>query len=266
MGRNEGLMDARTLPTLLVPLMLAACSQDLRIEGQVIDIWSNPVEGATVVMEGESERPLTDSNGNFSLPATPGAHKIKAGRDGYIQDHVDIEVADGDDLPRPVFKLYPKPEEAGFYVVGSSSYQRLEPESVVQLGGAAFQPIRGIREVGDAVVEGSKLRVLFHTPLKMDQVMRLGVQLHSLEYVHEAEMSGGVEPTLVAVNLYKSVVDVETVVTPLRSRNDYLIESKADVTPGQYAFDTQGLLTPGHDEAFGQIPEPLRVAYPMQVR
>jgi hypothetical protein len=175
-------------------------------------------------------------------------------------------VVDGADPPvHPLLQLYKKPEQAGFYVIGTEDYQRLEPQPLVQLGND-LRTLRGLHEVGDIVVEGSKIRVLFHTPLKMDQVMRLGLQLHRLEYQRETQMVGSVEMQTIAVNLWTSAQLVDTQVEPLRSRNDYLIESKTDVEPGAYAFDTQGLLSGQDAESFKEIPEPLRVAYAMEVR
>jgi hypothetical protein len=247
-------------------LVLVACTAEPRIEGRVLDIWDNPVEGATVVMEGVPERPLTDSSGRFSLPAVTGPHKIKAGREGFIQEHQDVDLAEGAPPPKDVlFRLYPKPEEAGFYVIGNDAYVRVEPQAVLQFG-SDLQVIHGVHEVGETTIEGSKLRVLFHTPLKLDQVMRLGLQLHRLEYTREARMVGTIDMQDVAVNLWTAAEDVPTEVSPLRSKNDYLIESKDPVAPGAYAFDTQDLLDNKDAEAFKEIPEPLRVAYAMQLR
>jgi hypothetical protein len=257
-------MTAGSLVSLL--LSVVGCSTEPRIEGQVVDVWGNPIAGATIVLEGQSERPLSDDNGRFSLPMQFGTLRMKAGREGYIQEHIELESPEAGPPPKAVFELFPKPEEAGFYVVGTSEYHRLGPQPVSQLGNA-LENVRGIPAIGDAEAEGTHLRVLFHTPLKMDQVMRLGLQLHRLEYVHQKSMIGPLDAnTPVDVNLWTSVSAVETEVEPLRSRNDYLIESKGDLEPGAYAFDTQGLLTVGRTEVFDEIPVPLRVAYALEIR
>ena len=251
----------RALPLLL----LAACSKEPRLVGQVVDIWGEPIEGATVVLDQLSERPLTDRNGSFDLPALPGAHKIKAGREGYIQEHQELEVIPGEPPPKVLFQLYPKPEEAGFYAVGDDRYLRLDPEPVYQLGGE-LESVRGIKTLGTAELQGTSLRVVFHTPLKTDQVMRLGLELHHLEHVASMNMIGPFGPTPVDVNLYRSGQIVETKIEPMRSRTDYLITSTTPLEPGGFAFDTQELLTAGDLEAFKEIPEPLRVAYPIDIR
>jgi len=92
------------------------------------------------------------------------------------------------------------------------------------------------------------------------------VQLHELSLRSRMDMAGPMGMTPIDVNLYVSARRVPIDIQPLRSRHDYLIVSKVDLEPGLYAFDTQGLLTATQPEAFNQVPEPLRVAYPFEIR
>src|SRR5690606_20162720 len=105
--------DAMTLRQMAILVLLAECEQAPTLEGQVVDVWGNPVADATVVIEGQPGRPTTDAYGNFTLPLIVGKHKLKAGREGYIQEHLDLEVGEGQPPPNPVLHLYPKPEEPG---------------------------------------------------------------------------------------------------------------------------------------------------------
>lgn len=257
-------MSVRTL--LLVPFV-AACSGEPTLQGLVVDVWGNPVEGATVVVEGIAERPLTDSAGLFEVPLPPPGHlRLKAGREGYVQDHLDFDIPeDPAQLHRPVIELYPKPEEPGFYVVGISAYERLDSAAVQQVSNPV-ETVRGVVGSGPAAAIGPSLRVLFHTPLKMDQVMRLNVQLHEITLRNRMDMVGPMGITPIDVNLYASTRRVPIEIRPLRSRHDYLIVGKVDLEPGLYALDTQGLLTATQPEAFNQVPELLRVAYPFELR
>lgn len=257
-------MFVRTL--LLVPFV-AACTGEPTLQGLVVDVWGNPVEGATVVVDGLAERPLTDSAGLFEVPLPPPGHiRLKAGREGYVQEHLEFDIPeDPSQLHRPVIELFPKPQEPGFYVVGISEYERLDAVGVQQVSNPV-ETVRGVGATGPAAAVGPKLRVLFHTPLKMDQVMRLNVQLHELALRGRMEMAGPMGMTEVDINLYASARRVPIDIRPLRSRNDYLIVGKVDLEPGLYAFDTQGLLTATHAEAFNQVPEPLRVSYPFELR
>lgn len=252
-----------------VVALLAGCSQEPRIEGVVMDIWDNPVEGATVVVEGETERPLTDRAGRFSLPYVPGKQHMKAGREGYIQEHADLtfpEDPSSPDAPKPLFRLYPKPEEAGFYIIGTDAYTRLDPQPVTLVGDTDLQTYRGMRFVGDGRAEGTQLKVLFHTPLKMDKVMRLDLRLHRMQYVQSAKMTSVVGDVPVDINLWTPADDVDLTVEPLRSRTDYLLTSADALPAGTYAIDAQGLLKGSSDAEFHEVPEPWRIAYPIEMR
>lgn len=253
-------------PLLLVPFV-AACSGEPTLQGMVVDVWGNPVEGATVVVEGLPERPLTDSAGLFEVPMPPaGPLRLKAGREGYVQEHLEFTIPeDTAQLHRPVIELFPKPDDPGFYVVGISEYERLDAAAVQQVSNPV-ETVRGVVGSGPAAAVGPHLRVLFHTPLKMDQVMRLNVQLHELALRNRMDMAGPLGMVPVDINLYTSVRRVPVEIRPLRSRHDYLIVSKIDLEPGLYAFDTQGLLTATQAEMFNQVPEPLRVSYPFELR
>ncbi len=250
---------------LFTSMMLTACTNEPLLEGQVLDVWEQPIEGAMVVMADHTERPLTDSAGRFSLPYTPGKHKIKAGREGYIQDHMEVELAEEPVSGRITFTLYPKPKDAGFYAVGGDDYQRLEPIPISQVG-ADLEQYRGIESVGNTTIDATPLRVVFHTPLKRDQVSRLDLELYQLDVGGTVPVTGPTGVTEVPLNLYiaKNKVDFELV--PLRSRSDYLLKTEAALEPGTYAFTTQAMLSSRNAEAFREIPEPLRVAYAFQVR
>ena len=140
---------------------------------------------------------------------------------------------------------------------------KLTPSTVYSVGNALAQ-FRGIKDFGDAVVETEKPRIVFHTDLRHDEIMRLGLELHRLESVSTAEIPGPVGNTTVAVNLHVDKGDFPIDIEPLRSKTDYLITAKEPLKPGIYAFQTQELLS--SDQArFDSIPEELRVVFPFVV-
>lgn len=246
-------------------LLLAACGSEPRLEGKVVDIWGEPVEGATVMMVGQPERPLTDHEGRYSLPLVSGKHVLKVGRDGYIQDHAEIEIAEGTRAEGPLFRLYRKPEEAGYYLVGSNGYTELQPQTVRNVGNE-LSAFRGLQSVGDVRGESGAFKAILHTGLKLDQILRLGLQLHELEFVRQAELKGPVGTQKVEVNLYASKREIPISIEPMQSPTDYLITTEQALGPGYYAFQTQGLLEPGDPEAFAQIPVDLRAVHPFELR
>lgn len=253
-----------TLRGMVALILATGCGGSEGLHGQVVDIWGNPVPEATVVVEGESERPTTDAQGNFTLPLKEGKQRIKAGREGYIQEHVEIEVVPGAEPPTPILRLYPKPSEPGFYVVGQGEYTRLEPQRVHTYG-SDLRTVTGIKSV-ETRVEADPVEVVFHTDLRMDEIMRLGLELHKLEYLKTTELPGALGQGEVTVNLWTSQGEVDVDVAPMRSRNDYRLTPKEPVEPGWYAFTTQELLDPEEGDDLSRVPKELQVAFPFELR
>lgn len=254
----------RVLP-LVLALAVGCETVPETIEGKVVDIWGNPIEGATVMVVGGAERPLTDADGRYVLPRAEGLLQIKAGRLGFIQDHREIEVKPGEAATGPLFELFPKPEKGGFYAVAVGKYVEIEPKPVKNVGNA-LQQFRGVADLGGVVLETEKPRIVFHTELRQDEIVRLGLALRKLELVGEAEIPGPVGPAKVQVNLYVDKGDVPLEVVPLRSRTDYLLTPKEPLPhDAAYALVTQSLLTVD-DPAFNAVPEELRVVFPFDLR
>lgn len=251
---------------MLSLLLLAACETEPDLlEGKVVDVWGNPIEGATVMVVGGNERPMSDADGRYKiLRPTSGVLEIKAGRQGFIQDHKEIEVGPLLNSGAPLFELYPKPEVAGFYIVANNKYLKLDSRPVVSVGNA-LQQFRGIQTLTEASVETERPRIIFHTDLRHDELMRLGLELYRLKQVGEAQIPGPLGSTTVGINLYTSdrahPIDIE----PLRSKTDYLLTPKERLSSGSYVLQTQALLT-GDAAAFEEIPEELRVVFPFEVR
>jgi len=246
----------------ILTILLCACGGGDPLRGQVVDIWGNPIEGATVKIVGQSERPLTDGNGWFNLPKTDGTISVKAGREGYIEDELSLDV--NEKSTPPVIRLYPRPEKAGFWVVGSAVYVPLAPETVKAFGNE-IKTLYGIKTLGEASVDGSELKLIYHTDLRLDQVMTLEPQIHKLAFQRDAKLVGALS-TEVRVNLWVSDTPLKTTITPLKSRTDYLLEAEGTLEPGGYALTTNNLLNPATDEAFDKIAAPLRIIFPMELR
>jgi hypothetical protein len=246
-------------------LLLVACSTPPQVQGKVVDIWGHPVEGATVMMVGQGEKPLTDAEGRYRLPVIEGTHELKAGRKGYIQSHAELTVAPGQAPDGPLFELYPMPEDPGFYAVTTNEYTKLKPLTVHSVGNE-LRSYRGLKNKGDVSIDTDQLEVVFHTELTHDEVMRLGLQLRKLEYRAEGEVPGPLRPTTVKVGLYTDAGEVPIDITPMKSRTDYRITPKKELERGIYAFQTQHLLDSQDQKRFEQLPDELRKVYPVELR
>ena len=216
------------------------------------------------MVEGHAERPETDSFGQYSFGLLSGTLHIKAGRAGYIQEHTELEV-NGEATQLPTFTLYPKPEKDGFYVVGSADYQELSPQRVYTVGNE-LKSFFGTKGIGEVALDSKDVKLMFHTDLRVDEILRLGLELHRLNFVHKAALPGSITSGEVEINLWTGAKQIPVEFKPMHSRTDYLLEVKASLEPGHYAFHTQNLLNPETLEAWTSIPEGLRNIYPFEVR
>lgn len=257
----------RALPTLLLASLplIAACGGTPGLTGTVVDIWGDPVQGAMVKMAGYADRPVTDVNGRFSLPLADGTHHVQAGREGYIQDEVDVTVQGGSPESELVLELFPIPDENGFHVVGSDGYIRLDPKAVHGIGNN-LKSLYGIKETSGASVDGDTLQFVYHGPLTQQQLSQLEISLHKLDFVKTAELQG-VTSLEVPLNLYVSAGEVPLKIERLKSRNDYLLTTTEPLEHQvAYALTTNNLLTPADDDAFRQVAPALRLAFPIELR
>lgn len=248
-------------------LLLLACTDAPTLRGRVVDIWGNPIEGATVMLPGAGERPLTDVNGVYTMKPVVGSHEMRAGKEGYIQEAVSVEIQEGDDKG-PVFKLFKKPEKIGFYAVTLGDYLEIGP-STVRVIGHQVDAIYGIEAPSEKVyVEGDKLRVVYKIDLEMHQLMRLGLEIRKMKWVDEVTMvsvTGG-QATPVPINLFVDDGKVPFDLIRMKSKGFYLLETTEPLSEGLYVIQAQNLLNPKDPEAWNRIPEELRLVHPIRIR
>lgn len=245
-------------------ILLLACAtpEAPRFEGRVVDLWGHPIGGATVLLVGASARATSDGEGRFQLPREPGTWELKAGREGYIPNRVEVSV-DAETDRGPTLVLFPKPEKHGFYVVSSGRYVTLEPTDVTEVS-TSLHHHRGLKTVGEVGLDGPEVRVLFHTDLRPHELSLIDLELVRLDFVGETEVRGPLGAALVRVNLYQPEATLPYELEPLRSGEDWLLE--AQLEPGFYAFQTQKMLQGMSQEQFEQTPIELRRAWPFWVR
>jgi hypothetical protein len=247
---------------LLLTVFLGACGGGAGLKGQVVDIWGNPIEGATLKITGLTERPMTDGNGWFRMAAVSGEFTVKVGREGYIEEELSVVL--GQDHPSPVVRLYPRPTEPGFFAVGSAGYVPLLPQPVKAIGNE-IKTLYGVKTLGEASVDGEEIQVIYHTDLRLDQVMTLEPVIHRLTFQRDAKLHGAIS-TDVRVNLWVSDEALPTSLNAMKSRTDYLLKAKTSLKSGGYALTTNSLLNPPSDDAFDKIAKPLRIIFPMELR
>ena len=244
--------------------LILACGGTTALEGEVTDLWGQPIEGATVMMVGH-EQVKTDEHGRYRLARTVGEQEIKVGHKDYIQKTEDITVSKETAQGGPSFKLYKKAEDKGFYLVGSEHYEALAPAKVLAKGNQ-LKAVYGIESMGDAEARASKFELVFRTDLKLDEIHRLGLELYRMEYVQKVDLPGPLgQATETEVNLYVAADEIPFKITRMGSKEHFLLTAEKELPPGTYAFQTQELLTPKSAESFSKIPDNLRVIFPLTI-
>lgn len=247
-------------------MLLFACTDNPTVKGRVVDIWNNPIEGATVI--GAGERPLTDEHGVYALGSLePGSYEMKAGKEGYVQETAAFEMAEGD-LKGPTFRLYKKPDNDGFYAVTIGDYRKIDAATVKAVGHAS-DALFGIEAPDERVfIEGDSVEVVYKIDLSVAQIKSLGLKLRKLKFVESQEMASvaGGTRTEVPVNLFVADGVVPIDIHPLKSKGHYTLTPTEKLTPGVYALEAQNLLAPPDDAAWNRIPETLRTVYPFTVK
>jgi hypothetical protein len=259
-------MNSRQIAlTALLALAGSACGEDPSLNGKVVDLWGAPVPGATVTLGDDGSAAKANKNGGFSIKQLKsGTYKLAAEKEGYIGETFEVKFnAEADASSTKSLSLTPEPTIDGYSLVGPKGYLQLEPVTVKRVG-TDIKSFQGIESTGDIEIDGANVRVVFHTPLKMDQVARLDIELHRLEFVRETEI-GTVDGTSnVDVNLWVDAGKVEYTQATKGSDDNYVFEM-SKLPSGSYAFVSMSLLD-AKSNAFDAIAEPVRKVHAFTVK
>ena len=247
-------------------LILVACGDPPALSGKVTDIWGKPVEGATVRVEGVTAHGQTDAGGLFRIEAEPGKRRVEAGRAGYIKAGTVVDLVADADWPQPTLELYPEPAAPGFYAVGPREYSPVGSKEIRTVG-TEVRALTGLVDVGAVELSGAKpTRFVFSSTLRHDEISRIGLQLHKLEFIAQQPVPGVLGEAPVDVNLWVAREAVPFDLVSLPDEHDYLITTRAPLAAGHYAFHTERVLLSTDVAALAQMPRELQVAYPFEVR
>lgn len=251
----------------MVPLLLLGCTSPSALRGEVVDVWGEPVGGASVVVEGVVERFHTDRVGRFTIETTLPVERAMAGKAGFIKAVLEVPPpgAGGRDYAPLRFELYPEPEVPGFYAVGAGEYVRVTPRRVHAVG-TDLRHFVGLREVPEEPIPGGRTRFVFTSRLQESELLRMNLHLTRLSFVHRAPVKGVLGPVDATVDLWVAAAEVPFDLAVLPSRDDYLITTREPLVPGIYAFHAQDVL---NDQAAGllqSLPREMQIAFPFEVR
>jgi len=258
-------MTARSLILVALPLALSACGSDPTVlNGQVTDIWGASLTEATVRIESNGTSVTTDDQGYFSLTEPELPLSIRVGKDGYIQAESTLQAKEDGSYPAPVVALYPRPAEPGFYVVGQTSYTQLEPLPV-QVIGNELSKVSGLRSISTTTGR-NPFEVIFESPLRLEEVTRLNLQLHRLTYSATVQVEGPFGTEEADANLYTAATPVAVELSAMRSRDAYRIVPTETLEPGWYAFHIQNVLDPNQAADLASLPQAQKVAWAFEYK
>jgi hypothetical protein len=257
-------------PLLLASTLLGAvgCGSPPELSGTVKDIWGKPIEGATVQIEGVTQQQKSDKSGRFTVEVTPGAHRVMAGKEGFIKSIVAVTVPEeeGETPLTTELALYPEPADHGFYAVGHAGYEPIEAE-ILQTVGTSIRAYTGLAGVGKSVAPSKEaLRFVFSSGMRSSEIKRLDLQLHRITFVDVTKVPGVLGEEEVKVNLWVGAETIPFTIEALPSRDDFLIATKEPLTAGFYAFNTQGLITSADVAALTTVPKEMQEAWPFEVK
>lgn len=259
------MIRAAAVPLALSVLVAGCtCSEPAQLQGTVLDPWDNPVAGASVSTEWLDEPIVTSNKGTFSLPLVEGTQSLEITRDGFIANTHEIEVPSVDASIATTARLIPEPEIEGFHLIGPSSYLKLKGVPVSRTSDG-MATVHGIPTAGDVEVSAGRVRGVYHTSLKLDEVHRLTIELHRLAYRDAAEVVTVDGRQKVDVNLWTTDGKVDIDRALLGSERNWMYQTD-DLPPGTYAFVSRNLLDPTDQQAFDKTASAARMVHPFTVK
>jgi hypothetical protein len=256
----------------LVSFTLFGCSEDPTIGGTVKDIWNKPVEGVSIMMEGVSEEQVSNSSGSFSFiipQGKEGTLRFRATHNKYLYDVEMVSYskdAEIEETPSVDFSLYPKPDNKGFFGIGSQQYLPLSGKKTRRVA-TKLESYYGLADVGSTLIISRSPKFVFHTTLRKEEIKQIDLHLYQLNFKEKEVLKGILGETAVEIDLWiPKEMPIDFSIKSLDQDEMFLLEFNEDLAEGLYAFSTRDVLgehTPGKETT---LPKELQVAYPFEIK
>jgi hypothetical protein len=165
---------------MLAALLLLGCGDAQRVSGEVRDVWGQPVQDATVVVEGVPERHYTNGAGAFAIEVDQPVGRVMVGKAGYIKDVTTVALPGEDAGYDPLaFRLYPEPEKPGFYGVGFRSYVPITARRI-RVVGTELKHYAGVSDYPEeGLPSGKPATFVFSSTLRASELARMNLHLRA---------------------------------------------------------------------------------------
>lgn len=113
---------------ILLFISITVLAQNVPLRGTVRDANGNPLQGASVIVEGSNRGTTTDNNGNYAINTTPGRHVLIVSYVGFTTSRQAVDVVEGTNTPVDVALAEGSLGQA-VVVLGSRSLPRTQLET-----------------------------------------------------------------------------------------------------------------------------------------
>ena len=251
-------------------LLLIACSDPVVLEGNVTDIFGNPISEAEVFLEGKDTPQVTKNSGDFSFSledTKSGKLRLRSKSETHMpaQASYDYDSKSYEKnppaAPQVQIQMYPLISEHGFFTVEEDNYQKLH-RGDFEVKKTEIQSYHGIKNIGASKIQPKNPYVIFHTSVRREEIQQLDLNLNKLEFKEHVLFKTVTGDQLVDIDLWLPTKRQKFTLSALGQKNTYKIEFD-DVQPGIYAFHTNGLLDTSSSHQ--NIPKELQRAYIFEI-
>jgi hypothetical protein len=247
-----------------------ACSEGPKLTGKVVDIWGNPIAGATVLIDESKDRANTNPQGSFEFKKLdPGSLHLMAGAKGYVKDIVQVDIpADKKTAwPTPEFALWKDPPGRGFFAKGYKDLLPIPAARVVAIG-SDIKEIHGVRDIPDTLIPSgtNPPSILFSSSIRPSEISQLDLKMARLRFVEDEEWVGVTGMEKVTLKVWVFEKDVPFQLRGLLDKNTFLITPKSPLEAGIYAFHSQDVLTGTSPGNLARYPEEMQVVNVFEIK
>lgn len=227
-------MIPRPLLVLLgfVLLFSLACANPV-LNGAVVDQGGAPLAGVEVSVLNLTQKAVTDAQGRYSLPYTPGRFSVHAALAGYTAASLDFDVTEKAELEVRTVTLWKLPTTDTLAVLQAGAYTPL-PASHVMTRSSLMQSFTGIPAPSGPNLAPDATFVFFGPGAPTE-----GLRLSKLVFTPTVKVDGFFGSTSQRINTWMVAKDADvpfTLRAPDSATDLRLLSTKAPLAPGRYVL------------------------------
>jgi hypothetical protein len=113
-------------PSILCALVIVVGCGNTAIEGTLVDVQGNGIDGAMVTAVGTQCSAVTDQKGAYDLTCAAGTHKLVMSKQGYLTEELMVEAPERKRYSGGNTILVKIPEDKGLFIFSKSAYQAMQ--------------------------------------------------------------------------------------------------------------------------------------------